>query len=177
MKQKNLWLTVGIPGSGKTYFVNNEFAELAKISRLQIVSRDAIRFRVLDETNCGDYFGQEKEVWKEYVNTIQKYLDDSETTDVVADATHLNKKSREKLLSRLNLQNVVVNFIIAHTSIKVCMSRNAARKGREKVPSDVLINMAERFMAPREDELLRYKTQQIILLNEEEATLMKKENR
>ena len=174
MKQKNLWLTVGIPGSGKSYFVNNGFTNLTHIENPRIVSRDEIRFRILDETNCTDYFGKEGKVWVEYVDTIQKYLDDEEITDIIADATHLNKKSREKLLSNFNLDNININFIVATTSLETCLYRNSKRKGRAHVPKKVIIDMYKKAELVFKDELNKYNSNQIIIFDKRAATLIKK---
>ena len=68
------------------------------------VSRDAIRFSMINDND--EYFQKEKNVWKEYIHQIQEEINANNT--VIADATHLNKKSRQKLLNTLNLKDYVV---------------------------------------------------------------------
>ena len=43
MKSKTLWLIAGVPGSGKSTFLANH----TNNSKAKIVSRDAIRFKLL----------------------------------------------------------------------------------------------------------------------------------
>ena len=65
----NLYLLCGIPGSGKSTWVRNH---LGKYDRH--VSRDDIRFSLVKEDE--EYFSKEEEVKKEYINKINKYLQD-----------------------------------------------------------------------------------------------------
>jgi tRNA uridine 5-carbamoylmethylation protein Kti12 len=135
---------VGIPGSGKSYIANI----LAEEANGIVVSRDEIRFKYLKDDE--EYFHHEKKVFKEYVNTIQKYLDESET--VIADATHLNAPSRVKLLNNLYFtkEDYVVPVVIK-TPFEICSERNAQRTGRSRVPDDVLKGMYDSFTDPAED--------------------------
>ncbi|MBQ5851012.1 MAG: AAA family ATPase, partial [Lachnospiraceae bacterium] len=54
MKQKKVWLLVGIPGSGKSTWVNKKLNELEAGSAV-VISRDTIRFGLLEQRG-GDYF-------------------------------------------------------------------------------------------------------------------------
>ena len=71
------------------------------------VSRDIIRFNLLDEND--DYFDKETLVFKLFIKAIQDSLNNN--NNVIADATHLNLGSRQKLLSNLNLDNVYVKVV------------------------------------------------------------------
>lgn len=173
MKQKNLWLTVGTPGSGKSWFARNKFNELTKAKNTEIVSRDAIRFNLLD-TLGGEYFDHEDTVWNNFVLSIKECLENPKITDVIADATHLSPKSRRKLLCNFDLSNINVNFIICSTSLDICLNRNSQRKGREYVPEEVLKSMYNSFIPPTEEELNTYCTKQIILVDESAATLLER---
>lgn len=173
MKQKNLWLTVGTPGSGKSWFIKNKFNELTKAKNTEIVSRDAIRFNILD-TLGGKYFDHEDTVWNNFVLSIKEHLENPKLTDVIADATHLSPKSRHKLLHNFDLSNINVNFIVCSTSLDVCLNRNSQRDGREHVPEEALKSMYNSFTPPTEDELNTYHTKQIILVDESEAILLQK---
>lgn len=139
-----LYIMVGLPGSGKSYVADI----LAKEANGTVVSRDEIRFKYLKDDE--EYFHHEKKVFKEYVNTIQKYLDKGET--VIADATHLNAPSRVKLLNNLYFtkEDYVVPMVIK-TPFEICSERNAQRTGRSKVPDDVLKGMYDSFTDPAED--------------------------
>lgn len=173
MKQKNLWLTVGIPGSGKSWFIKNKFKELTKSEKVEIVSRDIIRFYLLD-TLGGEYFDHEDAVWSNFIYSIQEHLENPNLTDVIADATHLSPKARHKLLCNFDLSDVNVNFIVCATSLDICLNRNMQREGRECVPIDTIKSMYNSFKPPMKDELDKYKTKQIIVVDESGATLMNK---
>lgn len=86
-----LYVACGIPDSGKstTFRSIKEIVDKVGKNTFEIVSRDTIRFTKLRENKNIQYFDKEKEVWKEYVDTIQKYLDEK-IDFVVADATQLN---------------------------------------------------------------------------------------
>lgn len=139
-----LYIMVGIPGSGKSYIANI----LAKEANGIVVSRDEIRFKYLEDDE--EYFHHEKKVFKEYINTIQKYLDEGRT--VIADATHLNAPSRIKLLDNLYFtkKDYVIPMVIK-TPFKICSERNAQRTGRSRVPDDVLKGMYDSFTDPAKD--------------------------
>lgn len=148
-KQKHLWLLVGIPGSGKDTFLDD-----MKIPRYLIVSRDRIRFAFL--SNGDKYFDKEKEVFNQYVKNIQYTLD--RFGICYANATHLNEKSRLKVLNALNLDNVVIHAIYFDTYYEICVERNELRSGRERVPDTAMANMYQSLTHPKDDEHIKYKS-------------------
>lgn len=124
----NLYIMVGIPGSGKSYYLKD---------KTNVVSRDKVRFSII--SNEDEYFSKEKEVFKEFVRQIQEYIDKGE--DVYADATHLNGVSRFKLMNALNLDKVDIIPIVMRTPYKICLERNAKREGRACVPESAINRM------------------------------------
>lgn len=133
---KTLWLMCGAPGSGKSYFAKNI---LINDDHWFYVSRDEIRFRIIK--NDEEYFSHETEVYDCFVKNIQLLLDITEKGNIIADATHLNKASRMKLLNRLNLNGVNVIPVYFNTPEHICQERNKEREGRACVPSGVLHKM------------------------------------
>ena len=136
LMKSNLVVMVGPPGCGKTTFIKNQSLKGNHISR------DKIRFSLLEDGET--YFGKEDLVFKEYVKQIQESLDAGCRT--YADATHLNEKSRDKVLNRLNLENATlcaVNFIVP---LAECIRRNDLREGRAKVPRSVIRRMHFSFV-------------------------------
>lgn len=148
MKQKNLWLLVGLPGSGKSTCVKNAL-EHGKNSIW--VSRDEVRFSLVKEDE--EYFSRENEVFYTFIQRAQTALNSPNIDNVYIDATHLNEKSRRKTLNALTIpDHTIVNAVFMNTNIDTCIERNNLRQGREKVPESVIHNMAKTLTAPQESE-------------------------
>lgn len=145
----NLYIMVGPPGCGKSTYIS----EHMNLTNDRWISRDQIRFNTL-KTN-DDYFKREKEVYREYVQRIQANLD--EGYNVWADATHLNERSRMKLLNNLNLTGINVTFIQFQIPLEVCLERNAHRTGRACVPKKELKKMFQRQTDVSKDKSHFYK--------------------
>jgi len=146
MKQHNLYLMCGAPGSGKSHW-------LAQQGEIYIISRDEIRFMLVKEDE--KYFSKEKEVFKTFVKYIQEAIDSDETPeDIYCDATHITKASRDKLLNALDLTNVKnVTVIVLRPALEDTLDRNENRRGtRSYVPRSVIRRMYYQFERPEEDE-------------------------
>ena len=146
---KTLYLMCGIPGSGKSTYILNQITAHGGTW----ISRDTIRFLKFKDDN-DKYFSHEKEVFKEFVSQIQEAMDNTYSEDIYVDATHINKKSREKLFNKLNINKdkiklIGVNFIIP---LNTCLERNSKREGRRKVPESAIIKMYEDFEPITTDE-------------------------
>ena len=158
MKQKNLWLLAGCPGSGKSHWV-------ARQSSATVVSRDAIRFSLLKDGD--EYFSKEKEVKKEFLRQIQEALENGEE-NIYVDATHLNKFSRDWVLDNVFIPaSYNINCIAVVTPLHVCLERNALREGRAVVPEKALRDMYNRFVLPTPIE----KFDHVYVLKEGEETI------
>ena len=73
------------------------------------------------------------------------HLQRGETT--IADATHLNRSSREKLLNNIAKPSQVLCVVI-DTPFEECMKRNAAREGITRVPDKAMYRMRNSFHKP-----------------------------
>ena len=159
-----LYIMVGLPGSGKSYIADI----LAKETNGTVVSRDEIRFKYLKDDE--EYFRYEKKVFKEYVDTIQKYLDEGGT--VIADATHIDVFSRRKLLENISFASVdYVIPIVVNTPFEICKKRNAQRTGRKKVPDLALNRLRRRFVTPEADSRILWRQYYDILYIEGEENV------
>lgn len=131
-----LFLTVGCPSSGKSTYIRENVDTL--FENPTIVSRDEIRFSLLEDED--DYFKKEKEVFRLFVQKANEAI--AAGGDVILDATHITKKSRNKILSQLNLNGVAeVVGLVFDTPLEECLKTNEQRKGRAYVPSSVIEQM------------------------------------
>lgn len=138
----------GAPGSGKSTWIHNHLDYFPGTTK--VVSRDAIRFSLLEEND--DYFSKENEVWKIFINDIKKGLKEYDNT--IVDATHFNSRSRGKLLCALGsiLKDVEVNIIFIDTCLAKCLEQNEMREGRSRVPRSVIRRMFYGIEMPTLDE-------------------------
>lgn len=146
MNKPILYILCGVPGCGKTTWAD-AFITSREIDDIRYVSRDEIRFTILKDGE--DYFAHEDEVFNKFVGTIYATLVDG--FDVIADATHLNKKSRAKLLNAIDRRGKVdfnIIFVYFNVPYEICCTRNASREGREYVPEDTLRAMYDNFTVP-----------------------------
>lgn len=147
MKKSNgiLYIMVGLPGSGKSTYLQNY------TRHDEVVSRDAVRFSLVKEDE--DYFSREPEVYREFVGTIANLL--RANFNVYADATHFTKKARKRLIQQIKDAGIEPRKIVAiemDTPLIMCLFNNAKRTGRERVPDDVIQDMAIKYEAPTLDE-------------------------
>lgn len=148
LKRKKLWLTAGIPGLGKSTWIQNHKDKFA--GSVEVISRDQIRFSMLKEGE--DYFAHEKSVWTKYVNEALRSLKYNENT--ILDATHLNEASRAKILRALgnSLKNTEVNIILFKGSVNTAIERNSKREGLSYVPESAIRRMNSQVSTPSRDE-------------------------
>lgn len=144
---KNLYLAIGLPGSGKSTYIKEHFSDSF------IISRDDIRFEMMGESS--KYFEKEKEVFNEFVYRIQTALD-KDSKNVIADATHINQKSRNKLLNKLKLKGVKIHILFINTPVEKCLERNHARDESERLPDKVITDFYQRLELPSHSEKYKY---------------------
>ena len=151
----NLYILCGIPGCGKSTWVKKKMNEnvLANIGtqKWAYVSRDEVRFSMIKEED--DYFSKEKQVFQEFINRICSNLNDAWIENVIADATHLNEVSRDKLINAIRRQrpNEPLNITMVYFDIplEVCKFRNNKRSGRALVPEHVMDKMCAQLEFPK----------------------------
>ena len=146
--KKVLYIAVGAPNSGKTIFIHDRIDALGGV----YASRDDIRVSLQESDD--DYLKHEGETFIKFCEQIQDALDNPHgPDDVYADATHLNKRSRYKLLKKLHLENVE-KIIILYFKVpyELLEERNAARGGKQPIPFAALENMYNSMDIPSVEE-------------------------
>ena len=113
-------------------------------------SRDNIRFSMVGEDE--DYFARENEVFEAWIVEIQKAIEDKNVKNIYIDATHLNEKSRDKVLNRLNLENATLCAVNFTVPLEECIRRNDLREGRARVPRSVIRRMHFSFVPAKQGE-------------------------
>ena len=152
----NLYVLCGIPGCGKSTWVKKKMSEnpLSYIGtqKWAYVSRDEVRFSMIKEED--DYFSKEKQVYQEFINRICDYLGDSWIENVIADATHLNEVSRNKLINAIRRNRckdkpLHITMVYFDIPLEVCKFRNNKRLGRARVPDEVMDKMYRSLEFPQ----------------------------
>jgi predicted kinase len=142
MKQKKVYVLSGPPASGKSTWVRENVTKGA-----EWISRDNVRFSFLKDGE--DYFAHEDEVFDTFINYINQTLENPDIHTIFIDATHVNRRSRNKTLSRVRKQNIAeLNCVCFTTPLEVCIARNHLREGRAKVPQHAIENMFKSCVAP-----------------------------
>lgn len=142
-----LYLVIGIPGSGKTTWIKNNFDNRIKERKVVYVSRDEIRFSLLKDGE--NYFEHEPEVLDIFYSKINEALEDNKS--VVVDQTSLTPQSRKKLINHLNFENLkeepkLIGYFF-NIPINICIKRNEKRDGRRRVPEQK-INYMNSILVP-----------------------------
>ena len=154
-----LHLMIGIPGSGKSTYVN-KLLKTTEGKNLKLVSTDKVR---QDNPNL-----PESEVFPTVYKTMGEYLNNG--VDVIFDATNITPKVRSRLIN--NLKQYVLDFDICGyffpTYSKICMNRVIERNKLPNelyLPPEVPLSYGESITLPTYDE--GFKDLKVIHMDEE----------
>lgn len=142
MKQKRVWLLSGVPGSGKSTYI-----ETIRDEKSKVISRDAIRFEFLAPDE--DYFAHEDEVVEIFHYRIVEALKDEDYEDIYIDATHISPNARKSIMRLLDKEYISeLNCLAFDIPYPTCVDRNNKRNGRARVPESAIFNMWRRMKLP-----------------------------
>lgn len=153
MYKPTLYVLCGVPGCGKSTWTREKMKENVNPiePKWAYVSRDEVRFSILNKED--DYFAKEKQVFKQYIEKICESLEDTYVSNTIADATHLNEISRDKLINSIcrARPNLEFNIVMVYFDIpiEVCIFRNSKRSGLAHVPDNVIKKMYASFEFPK----------------------------
>ena len=148
MKLRRLYLLSGPAGCGKSTWAKQQVEKNGGIW----ISRDNIRFNLLEKRG-GEYFDYEGEVLQIFFKKIQESIDNPECKNIYVDATHLNKRARNRVLENLNLESLdEINCVFFDVDAETAIERNKNRTGLAFVPRSVIRNMAAAHTYPDSTE-------------------------
>ena len=130
---------IGVPGSGKTTWINNYCSHLGNISRDTILSEMYPSESYSKSWNMANH----SLVDKEYSNRFDKLVENKKS--LVIDKTNVQRNGREKTIKTLNgeFNNTALVFL---TPIDEINTRNNAREDKNLVR--IADGMMKRFMLP-----------------------------
>lgn len=141
-----IYLMSGLPGSGKTTWLN----EHAKDG--YVIHRDDVRDELRKTLKSGDYYPCSKSAeYDHWITEVVKCIKSHPGKDIYCDQTTLNAAAAHKFMSELfkkfDFISAGYNFtiIVMDTPLAVCEERNNKRRGFAKVPKNVLARMAKNF--------------------------------
>ena len=131
-----LFFTVGLPGSGKSTWVENNKEKLNAV----VHSSDTIREQL------GDINDQSKNnlVFEILHKRVKEDLLNSK--NVIYDSTGINRKNRLAFLREIKHISCKKICVLLATPYEICLKNNAARE--RKVPEDVIARMYKSFDTP-----------------------------
>ena len=147
--KKKLYILCGPAGAGKTTWIR----ENAKPGKSAHISRDEIRFSMVEEGEY--YFSREDDVYFEFCKEVHDAFFCPWVEEVYADATHLTKKSRERLIKEayLDPEWIDIHVIVIKPTLETCLAQNLFREGRARVPESVIRNMYGSYQSPLNDDI------------------------
>lgn len=137
---KTFYLMMGLPGSGKSTYINSLPASTA------LISTDRKRFELFgSEEDQSD----NKRVFAECTKDLERAFSKSVQT-VAFDATNFQKRFRKPFLDLAKRFGYKTIIVFCDTDLETCIARQQTRS--RKVDPAVICNFAARLEAPTPDE-------------------------
>ena len=144
----NLYVMVGLPGSGKSYWANKLYIDNEQLHEPTVIlSSDAYRKKLYGDESDQTH---NNEVFCELYHDMRKYLLDGKS--VIFDATNTTLKARRRIFNEIHgIENI--NYIIAYVicpPIEKCYEQNNMRERR--VQNYVIDKFHRSFQFPQKFE-------------------------
>ena len=144
----NLYVMVGLPGSGKSYWANKLYIDNEQLHEPTVIlSSDAYRKKLYGDESDQTH---NNEVFCELYHDMRKYLLDGKS--VIFDATNTTLKARRRIFNEIHgIENI--NYIIAYVicpPIEKCYEQNNMRERR--VQNYVIDKFYRSFQFPQKFE-------------------------
>jgi predicted kinase len=145
-KQKRITITVGISGSGKTFFRKNDL----KYKNYIVVSKDDIRFSMFDYfRNNVDFYDALEPLIKNIERLMFLELL-KQNYNIFLDGTYLTMEKREFFIRSAKDHKYQIELIV-FTNFQKAIMRNSERL--RFVPCEVIKRQIKEFQKPNEDEI------------------------
>lgn len=150
LQEPYVLLLVGPPLSGKTTWINKNFADV----EVTIISRDQLVLDVYDGDDYDEAFKNvnQKKVSQLLEESIQEAAENKE--NVIVDMTNLTSKRRKTTLRHFDGDYTKIAVIFPLLEWDEFVSRNNRRKTEENktIPEHVIKNMIASYQAIRDEE-------------------------
>lgn len=150
---------IGLPGSGKDYWINNFINSQTKETQNKtvVLSTDDIFEEYAKENNISysEAFNQLsfKEVQKEFNRRLENAI--ANNFNIIWNQTNMNVKTRKGKISQIpnDYNKYAVNVIVDEITLKNQLSkREIETNGSKVIPNHVIENMAKSYQAPTKNE-------------------------
>ncbi len=142
----------GYPGVGKTTVAH----ALAPLINAVVLSTDKIRKELIDKPTYGE---EEKRTIYKIFFLIAKYLQNARV-NCILDATFYNQKSREEVITRLNLRNDQYKIIECICPEELVLSRITERKNDYSDANISIYKMIKKIYEPIKEKHITVDTSQ-----------------
>ncbi|HEY9811109.1 MAG TPA: AAA family ATPase [Halomicronema sp.] len=148
-----LILLIGIPGSGKSYLVQQILSEFPEF---YLISTDHIRAKLFGKEEIQ---GPWLKIWAEIQNQLQQAISEQKT--ILYDATNASRKQRREIIELAKNTGIThITGLWLDTPLSLCLERNQQRQ--RQVPQEIIQQMAVRLndcppsLEDGLDRILRY---------------------
>jgi len=144
----NCYITVGLPGSGKTTWALDYISKNPNTAR---VNSDTLRYEYMDREKISKWSQAVEEVVRAQRSLAIRTAAFNKK-DLVIDDTHMNPKTRRQTMEFCQSLGYAVELVdFQHVSVDECVQRDAQREGRAQVGEKVIRDMYRKF-TPRPAE-------------------------